>query len=303
MDMEEDKGGKESLTFRIRENPWILSTFILGVLVLILLMNSFLGFSGNVISEKEAGDNLVSYLSSVGYPGFTVKNVESSDGIYKINTLYQGSDVPFYVTPSGFIIGNNLISILPQENINNRQSSKDIPKTDKPVVELFIWSYCPYGVQAQAPMAEVVSLLGDSVEFKAVLYYDGHGAFETQENKIQECIQKIAPEKYWNYASGFVANIYPKCGQTQDVSCDKTESVKLMKSLGIDSDAVLSCVNSQGGDLLSDASARAQALGVTGSPTIVINGVKVDVARDAESIKGAVCSAFNNVPSVCGTQL
>ena len=55
--------------------------------------------------------------------------------------------------------------------------------------------------------------------------------------------------------------------------------------------------------MIAAASSRASALGVSGSPSIVINGVKVNVARDAESMKAAVCSAFNNVPSECGEAL
>ena len=38
------------------------------------------------------------------------------------------------------------------------QETQTVPKSDKPVVELFIWSYCPYGVQAQGPLAEVAKL-------------------------------------------------------------------------------------------------------------------------------------------------
>ena len=29
-----------------------------------------------------------------------------------------------------------------------------------------------------------------------------------QQNKIQACIQKLEPEKYWDYAAGFVTDIY-----------------------------------------------------------------------------------------------
>jgi glutaredoxin len=150
---------------------------------------------------------------------------------------------------------------------------------------LFIWSYCPFGVQAQGPVAEVASLLKNSADFVSILYYDGHGDYETQQNKIQECIQKLDEDKYWAYASKFVSEIYPNCGASQDISCNEKQSSALMKSLGIDSTAVMDCVNSEGESLISKASSYAQQFGVTGSPTILINGVKVSVARNAESIK------------------
>jgi protein-disulfide isomerase len=85
--------------------------------------------------------------------------------------------------------------------------------------------------------------------------------------------------------------------------CDKTQSVKVMKSLGIDSVKVLSCVDTKGEELISASSALAQELGVTGSPTLVINGVKANVARTAEAYKIAVCNAFNTAPKECETVL
>ncbi|MFH1364935.1 MAG: hypothetical protein ABIH52_04780, partial [Candidatus Aenigmatarchaeota archaeon] len=48
---------------------------------------------------------------------------------------------------------------------------------------------------------------------------------------------------------------------------------------------------------------RAGELGVTGSPTLVINGVRANVARNAESFKTAVCGAFNDAPGDCSTEL
>ena len=39
--------------------------------------------------------------------------------------------------------------------------------------------------------------------------------------------------------------------------------------------------------------------GVRGSPTFVVNGQTVDVARSAEAIKEAVCSAFIEPPKEC----
>jgi hypothetical protein len=148
-------------------------------------------------------------------------------------------------------------------------------------------------------MAEVANLLKGKADFEIVPYYDGHGAYETQQNKIQLCIQKLYADKYWSYAKGFVDSIYSKCGATRTEECDKTESIALMKKLGIDSTKVINCVDTQGTSLFGEASSKAQSLGVSGSPTIMINGVPASVARNAESIKTTVCSAFKDTPSEC----
>jgi hypothetical protein len=43
--------------------------------------------------------------------------------------------------------------------------------------------------------------------------------------------------------------------------------------------------------------------GVQGSPTLVINGETVQAGRDSASILAAICSAFNEPPAACKTEL
>jgi len=293
---------KSSTMDKFRENPWIVSTIVLGVLAIILIAGNFTGgLTGNVISSTAAGEQLLSFYEASGADGLEINSVDEVSGLYRVNFDYQETVIPIYVTKDGKFAGS--LSAI-SASTSSEDSGVNVPKTDRPKVELFVWGYCPYGVQAQGPLAEVVSLLGDSADFRTVLYYDGHGEFETQQNKIQECIQEIAPSKYWDYAAGFVDDIYPKCSQDGTVSCDKTESINLMKSLGINSDEVFSCVDSKGEDLLSEASSRASELGVSGSPTLVVNGVKTQPSsRTAEAFKSIICEAYSDAPSECDTAL
>ena len=291
------------VTEKVRKNPWFLSTIVLGALVLILITGSlFGGITGNVVSDKEAGQILLDYYTENGASGLEINSIEEISGLYKINFDYQGNTIPMYITKDGKYAGS--LTTLTSTLNSEQTTTQEIPKSDKPKTELFIWSYCPYGVQALTPFAEVASLLGNSADFTVIPYYDGHGAHETQQNKIQACIQQIDKEKYWEYAPKFVDEIYSKCGATRDAECDKTESIKLMKSLGIDSNAVMSCVDSQGESLLSESSALAKELGVTGSPTLVINDIKASPSsRTSEAFKDIICSAFNTIPETCGTEL
>lgn len=135
-----------------------------------------------------------------------------------------------------------------------------------------------------------------------MLYYAGHGDFEEQQNKIQACIQDLGYEnEFWDYVETFASTIYNEC--SGDIDCDLKESTTLMNSLGINSGAVLTCVEKDGETLLAEHYAAAQELGVTGSPTLVINGVKASVSRTAEAYKQAVCSAYETTPTVCETEL
>ncbi len=292
----------EEKSIKIKKNDlWKYATFVLLAIVIILGVISFRGgYTGQVISEEEAGENLVNYLSSVGYTDFEVQNIQNLGSIYEIDTTYQGQEIPFYITKDGYIIGNSLVSIIPQkeetscyknancdlelsielmesvgidsnavlecvstkgdnlfeEDYNTAVSngvtgsptlmingekvsvsrtadayksavcsaftnapkecegyedlSLNIIQKETPVAELYIWSYCPYGVTALKPFAEVASLLDDYASFRVYLYYAGHGDFEEQQNKIQACIQNLGyEEEYWEYAQDFVTKIYP----------------------------------------------------------------------------------------------
>ncbi|MBM3247354.1 hypothetical protein FJZ17_02325 [Candidatus Pacearchaeota archaeon] len=284
--------------FKNKSNVWMTISIILAIIVIIMLLVSF----SNWTPKTKAANKLVSYLNEKTGGGVTLISVSSFGSIYEVNVSYQGQEIPVYVTRDGnyFLAGAEKIKSSANTKTNGNTNPKtSVPKTDKPVSELFIWSYCPYGVAALSPFAEVAKALGSSANFKVVLYYDGHGAYETQQNKIQACMQKYEPAKYWDYAIQFVAKVYPKCGSTRTEDCDKTESVALMKTLGIDSNKIMSCVSSEGAGLISQDSARAQELGVTGSPSLVVNDVIVSAARNAEAYKSAVCSAFNKAPSAC----
>ncbi|MCK9569252.1 thioredoxin domain-containing protein [Candidatus Pacearchaeota archaeon] len=294
---------KKNLTNKIRENPWMLATILLAILCLILLIFAFTGnFTGNSVSAESAGQKLLAFYTAMGVEGLTLDSVEEVSGLYKINFEYEDAIIPFYVTKDGksFIPGD-YVSSFGTEETEETETSTEVVKSDKPVVELYIWSYCPYGVTALSPFADVAKLLGSFADFKVYLYYAGHGDHEEQQNKIQACIQELEPEKYWDYAKAFTEDIYTKC--SGNITCDLEESTTLMKTLGIDSAKVLSCVSSQGEKLLEEDSQAAQDAGVQGSPTLIINGIQTSVSRTAEAYKGAVCSAFNEVPSACSQTL
>lgn len=288
----------------ISKNYWMIATVLLAVLLVVVLIYN----STAAVSADTAGQKLIDFASSQGVE-LTIINVTSRGGFYEILAEIQGQQAPFYITKDGkyftaSILDLSEISDSPGDTNPPAQTQpEDVPKSDKPVVELFVWGYCPYGVQAQGPMAEVASLLKADADFKIVPYYDGHGPFELQQNKIQLCIQKLYPEKYWPYATKFVADVYNKCGSTREVECDTTESAKTMKAVGIDSAKVMSCVKTDGDAMYNSAKSRAQQSGVSGFPTVTINGVIVNVARTADAYKTAICSAFNNAPSACSTVL
>ena len=284
-------------------NLWMIISAVLVVVIIVMAVWPRAG----VLSGQQAGDKFVSFINDNYGSGIIFKSASDQGSLYEINVTFNGNEVPVYVTKDGkyFVEPAYLTPIVSKtaSSSSSTPAPTNVPKTDRPKVELYIWSYCPYGVAAQGPMADVANLLKNSADFESVLYYAGHGEHEVEQNKIQACLQKYAKNKYWDYAKSFVANIYPECSSTRTIDCDKNNSLSLMKSLGIDYTSVMACVDSQGEALTQEYAARAGTNNVQGSPTIIINGVNVNVARDADSIKNVVCNSFTTAPAECSQTL
>jgi predicted DsbA family dithiol-disulfide isomerase len=48
---------------------------------------------------------------------------------------------------------------------------------------------------------------------------------------------------------------------------------------------------------------EAQSLGISGSPTLVVNGVQTQSGRSSAALLTTICSAFNTKPSECSQTL
>ena len=78
-------------------------------------------------------------------------------------------------------------------------------KSDKPNVELFVMSHCPFGTQAEKGIIPVVNLLKNKINFSVKFVdYSMHGKSEIDENTLQYCIQKEESKKYIPYLTCFL---------------------------------------------------------------------------------------------------
>jgi len=184
----------------------------------------------------------------------------------------------------------------------------EVPKSDKPEVELFVMSYCPYGLQMQKAYYPVLELLGKSANFEVKFVdYIMHDKVEIDENTRQYCIQKEQSAKYLAYIKCFTAkDDYKGCLKEAEINENQVNKcvASADKEFGIaakyeDQSSWLSGVY----PIYPVHSDLNEKYGVAGSPTLVINGNQVDVSRSPEAVKQAVCAAFNNPPSECDTQL
>lgn len=247
-----------------------------------------------------------------------IKNYTDMGDIYMINVsiMQNNSELDkgtVFVTKDGEFMVNvmyNLSAPFPKPTVTTQTQEEqpeqaNVSKSEKPSVTLYIFSYCPAGTAALDAYGEVGKLLANQTDMKVKFFSDMHGQHELQQNKIQECIQQVDAAKYWNYVNEYVAKVYNVCGSGRDINCDKNESIKLMTSVGINSDDVMKCVTDIGASLYSADIADATRLQLSYSPSIVVNGVSLgaDFDRTPEGTKNLICSAFVNPPAECSQTL
>ncbi|MFA5163719.1 MAG: hypothetical protein WC441_04360 [Patescibacteria group bacterium] len=177
-------------------------------------------------------------------------------------------------------------------------------KTDKPVVELFVMSYCPFGTQMQKGMLPVIETLGNKMDFQLKFVdYAMHEKQEVDENLIQYCVQKESPEKLSAYLKCFLeAGKGAECLSSNKINVDKcvkaTDSTYKVSANYNDK-------STWKGNFppFNVNKADNDKYGVGGSPTLIINGEEVQSGRDSNSLLKAICSAFKTAPKECETEL
>jgi protein-disulfide isomerase len=304
----------------LRGKPWVVSTFVLGILVILLLAGSFSGITGNAISGNKAGDNLVNFAVAQGVDA-TLVNVTSIGNFYKVYISIGNQTAPYYVSKDGKYFTNSLISLVttktPASTSNANTQTTEVPKSTKPTVDLFVMSYCPYGTQAEKGILPAVKLLGDKIDFNVrFVYYSMHEFSggqpyepEMEENLRQYCIQKEQTTKFNDYLTCFLdAGNSSACLTTAKI--DKTKlntcTAAADKEFGVTaSENDKSTWLSGTYPLFNVDKALNDQYNIGGSPTLVINGVQVNSARDPASYLDAICKAFSDgsVPAECGNQL
>jgi len=297
---------KGELLETVRGNPWIISTVVLGAIVLVMLVSNFGiltgGFiTGGAIGANDAGEKLLNFYESTGVEGLSLDSVEQESGLYKVNFNYQGNPISMYLTKDGKLAG----SLSPIDFEVSEPEAENIPKSDKPKVELYVMSFCPYGNLAEETFLPVYNLLKDKVEWN--IHYivsvsensvsSLHGQPEVDQNIREVCVlNKYGMDSFWK----FVDYVNQNCGS--DGNCWQDAA----KQAGLNVNDIQSCFDSEGLNLMKQEADASNEAGASGSPTMIINGVETRAVYsygDSEIYKQTICSAFNDEPEECSVQL
>lgn len=240
---------------------------------------------------------LLGGLLSLGTIGFVILGVYNLRNGVSSSALVATTPVVAQVAPS--------VATAPTED---NTPTPTVTKTARPKVELFVMSYCPYGLQTQKGMIPAWELLKNKADINVkFVSYAMHGEKEVLENTRQYCIEKQGQDKYLGYLKCFAA---------------AGDSAGCLTSAGINQASLNSCTKSTDNQfgitkLFNDQTkwlsgrypvypiheALNTKYGVQGSPTLVINGQAVDAGRSPDALKKVICAAFTNPPAECNQEL
>lgn len=275
---------------------------------------------GKTINQEEAKtkaeDFINKFLMQSGSKA-TIKDITTEYGLYKLSIDITSDVVESYLSKDGklfFPQALNIDEISAAKDSAGASNSSDsskiaavTKKSDKPVVELFVMSYCPYGTQIEKGILPVVETLGNKIDFKLKFCnYAMHGEKELKENLTQYCIQKEDSKKLNSYLTCFL---------------NSSDSASCLEEADVNTKSVNSCVsktdkefkimenfagkkNYQGSYPSFDVEkADNEKYSVGGSPTLIINGEEIQSNRDSASLLATICGAFNEQPDECQTSL
>ncbi|MFH0929357.1 MAG: thioredoxin domain-containing protein [Candidatus Aenigmatarchaeota archaeon] len=311
----------EHKTHKKETNRWKLVS--LALIVLLCVSIFFIVGVGTSratpqISSEDASDAAVGFINTnLVQPGTTASfvSVDEAGGLYNVTVSYQDNNIPVYVTMDGkymFLAAPlDITEELPTAEATTPPAT-GIVKTARPEVDLYVMSFCPYGMQAEAAMDPVIDLLGNEADItvRFIVNVNGdtpadvgslHGAPEAMEDLRQVCVMKYYDQAtFWDYIMG----INTECSSLyrDDAAYDPCWK-NVASQNGIDAAKIKTCVDSESVELISLDADMASIYGVSGSPTLMINGVRVSPARTPEGYKQAICDAFTEAPAACSQAL
>jgi hypothetical protein len=184
------------------------------------------------------------------------------------------------------------------------QICANMTKSDKPLLQAFVVSKCPFGLQMQRIFVSMINESKDAENYLMVRYIGAvanntitsmHGSDEAQENLRQICLRNEQPRKYWDYIG-----CYMKRGNSSDC----------LKNVSVDQDKLNSCINdtSRGLAYAQKDFDLADKFEIMASPTLLMGDMIVSEsdfatnttnARSPQALKELLCCGFKSQPQFC----
>jgi len=281
------------------------------VIIIALIIASFiLSYSGGLKSFNLYEPKETKVLKAVDYINknllqgatATAEGITEESGVYKFILKIGEEKYDTYLTKDGRLLFPEGIEIVATQEttettteVTQKKTCEELTKKETPVLEAFVVSYCPFGLQMQRVLNEIVKNIGEMKNYIKVEYLEPmHGEEEEQEDIRQVCLREEQNEKYWDYIDCFI-----KEGKTEEC----------LKEANVDTSKLTACLNDKdrGQAYIEKDFERGKKFNVTGSPTLILNDEGVSEfdfgGRTAEAVKTVLCCGFTNQPPFCQTKL
>lgn len=294
---------------------------VIGVLIMSdgnsgQFLDKIKSFGVKGLSKDDLAKKGIDYINNNILSGQTATLVSSSEesGLVKIRIDIGGKEFNSYMSKDGKLLFPEAIKLEQSADSNNQPASNtpnnqpvktkdDIVKADKAELDAYIVSQCPFGIQMQRVLADIINSAPSLAQNIKVRYIGSilndkvtamHGDAEAQENFRQICIREEQANKYWKYVSCYI-----KAGDTS--GC--------LSSTDIDSNKLNGCMTDKNRGL---AYAREDfdlntKYGIQGSPTLVLNNQVTSEfdfgGRTSEAVKSLICYGSKKEAKDCSKKL
>jgi len=184
---------------------------------------------------------------------------------------------------------------------------------NKPQVDFFVMSYCPYGNQAEELLKPVYDKLKGQAYFKPhyVIYDQGqdcytdedgtklcslHGGAELNQDIRELCVYNEYGEEEW---FAFALAMNEQCNAQNADTCWED----VAQQVGLDVDKIKQCFDENKITYARQEYELNKLLGVTGSPTLFFEGEQYNGPRSSNAFLAALCNGFDERPAACDEAL
>lgn len=309
-----------------------LPIIITALLVIILIgmgksQTSFLGL--NLQPGQKAAQKALDFINANMLQGQTasLEGVNTVSGVYEFKLKIGEQEYTSYVTKDGKILFTSGVEISPATSTPTttevaaaKQTCEDLTKAEAPVLEAFVVSQCPYGIQMQRILGEIVKNIPEASKYIKVEYMgsvvngkvqsmhdSAPGGEEATENMRQVCLREEQSNTYWTYV-----NCHIQKGEVDScLTTAKVNTTQLQTCL-TDANKGLAYIKKDfaNQDKYNDTPECKQdssKCAVAGSPALILNGKVVSEfdfgGRTAEAVKTLICCGFKNQLAFCSQKL
>jgi protein-disulfide isomerase len=297
--MSETMEVKKSNLDSIRNNPWMISTIVLGVLFLVTLFISIggPGITGNaVVSETDIQAKVLAYATAQGVDGAKIDSVNKDSNAYTVTVDVNGQKVPLMLSLDGKYLLQPFDTTA-QPSTGQPSSTgpvaisddaiKNAPvkgNADAPITIIEFSDFqCPFCERAYQTLKQVEKDYVDTGKAK-IVYMQYPLSFHPEAQKAAEaskCAQELGGDAaFWK--------MHDKLFENQ-VSLSVANEKKWAREIGLDGTKFDSCLDSgQFADEVQAEESYGASLGVTGTPGFFINGQELVGAQPYSAFKAVI---------------